>query len=240
MPLKRTSDLPPGGFIYAQQDGNGRVIKNYSSMSPFIELCREILLMRTANKLDGATIEQVMQDVDEAQCQRLGFSPDWCVQKKTTINTPGPLRQMSQRVRAGVEAAKKEYEKLSKGAAIIAEWLGAGAKPVAQELAQARSDVCTGRLSGVRCPHNAGGGAITESVAAGVRDFVEAKNHLKLTVEGEADLQSCMICGCFLGTKIWTPLKHIVAHTSEDELKTFRVSYPPCWINQEQNTPAQP
>ncbi len=79
MPLINYTSIPAGGYVYSQLDGNGGVIKNFSTTTmPFKQFCAPILALRKANGLERADMVMVMTDVDEAQCVRLNNDPAWC------------------------------------------------------------------------------------------------------------------------------------------------------------------
>lgn len=113
---------------------------------------------------------------------------------------------------------------------LVSQWLGEGGKPVPQHQAQARADVCTGRLSGKSCPMNQPRDieeVLSTAVALTVKRQIELKNSMKLRVEGEKLLHVCEACDCVLRLKVQTPLKFILQNTSDetfDKLPAF------CWI----------
>jgi hypothetical protein len=79
MPLINYTSIPAGGYVYSQLDGNGGVIKKFSTTTmPFKQFCAPILALRKANGLERADMVMVMTDVDEAQCVRLNNDPAWC------------------------------------------------------------------------------------------------------------------------------------------------------------------
>lgn len=115
---------------------------------------------------------------------------------------------------------------LVSGAKAILE--GFGEDPPPQEIAQARSDICTGRLSGVPCPHNhTGGWSITTKASQIIHAQRQRKLELALAVEGEASLGVCKVCRCYLPLKIWYHIATIHDHTPDSTLNEFP-SF--CWI----------
>jgi hypothetical protein len=116
------------------------------------------------------------------------------------------------------------------GLRIVTDWLGHGGHVVSPEQAQARADVCTGRLSGSPCPKNGAPITVEKEVAEGIKTVVELKNHLKLRVLGEKKLHTCHVCLCHLPTKVHVPLEHIMRHTSPEELNDFVDG---CWLRSE-------
>lgn len=118
------------------------------------------------------------------------------------------------------------------GAKTIIDWIGAGAQPVSKALAQARADVCSGRLSGKSCVYNCEGYKPVESIARIIHDEIEKKAGLGLVVEGEANLHTCTCCWCWIRLKIWTP-KDVILRNANPENE-----YPDwCWMKTETNPP---
>lgn len=117
-------------------------------------------------------------------------------------------------------------KRMGTGTEIVFSWVGSGGNTVTQHEAQLRSDICTGRLSGVACPYNVAENFFTGSAGETVKKLVEIKNGSKLRVRGEKSLGNCAVCKCHLRTKIWTPMEHIRKHTTDDELRELP---PICW-----------
>ena len=228
MPLKNTNILPPGGFIYEQRDNDGKVVKRFKSMSPFKECCQEILKCRQANNFNRATLPQVMEDVDEAQCIRLGYDTNF-VKKKAVTFTPAKLFSPVH-LMEGVRRVADTLGGLSNGARILIRWLGEGSKPVAPEIAQARAEVCLHVAEGKPCQFNQNGFKPVDRIAELIRDQTEQKNELKLAVNGEEGLHTCSLCWCALPLKVHVPLEHILSGTPPAMIEKFRREQPKCWI----------
>lgn len=77
MALKDRNRNPPGNWFYEQKDADGNLMRVFRSDGTFLVFCKEILAYRKGNKLSGATLDQVMSDVDDATCLRLGNDPLW-------------------------------------------------------------------------------------------------------------------------------------------------------------------
>lgn len=242
MPLKTTSILPPGGWVYIQKDASGKDLKKFKSMSPFSDSVRDILAVRVSNSLPRATFQEVADDLEQAQCERLGFDPNWCVSKKKTFsfNPVKLFRASAQHLRESVEGAAQRLGQLNDGKSILLRWLGDGLQPVAPTISQARADVCTGRVSGVSCAFNGPGLKPVEAAAEFLRLCAEEKNNLKLAVEGEKSLHTCSLCWCHLPTKVHVPMRHILADTPQPLLDKIQKSKPDCWMITEQNNPTTP
>lgn len=118
------------------------------------------------------------------------------------------------------------YDEGKAFAGTMREWLGEGAQP--DPRAQDRADVCTGRLSGKPCPNNyLGRWLIPEAIAGTVKGIIEAKNHHKLSVEGESELGWCEVCNCKLSLKVHVPPQTILNHTPAETLEKFPDF---CWL----------
>jgi len=233
MPLRTYTHTPPGGLQYEQQDANGNVLKKFRSDSlPFPAFCREIQRVREANHLPRATFNETKEDVDEANCQRLNYDPTW-VQKKTGKTGFTPTR-LFKTASAQVRAVATLFSNANAGIKTLLDWGDDGFKPVAQETAQARADICLRGDSGNPCPQNQNPAIrIPDVIATKIKTHIESKNGMKLKVEGEADLNICVKCGCFLKLKLWTPMDAILANTPNLKLENLP-DY--CWIKN--HTPA--
>jgi hypothetical protein len=106
----------------------------------------------------------------------------------------------------------------------VAEWLGSGLKPVAQDVAEKRAAVC------VACPLNVKGNWLQKleaSAADKVRSLMEVRNDLKLRTSQDANLGSCAACDCALQLKTWQPMDLIQKNTSDEVRSRLDKA---CWI----------
>lgn len=122
--------------------------------------------------------------------------------------------------RAGILAkALDEIGRDVTGAAILAEWLGAKGEPVTAHLAEKRAKIC------LNCPKNKPGNwwdrNVKDPIANAIRRHVGVKNKLGLTVEREALLGTCKVCGCNLPLAVWVPVVHILHQSPPEELAKF-------------------
>jgi hypothetical protein len=117
----------------------------------------------------------------------------------------------------------------AQGVAILKDWLGGGGEPVPRVIAEHRSSFC------LQCPHNVAPkwwDKAKEAVAENIRQHLEVKNQVGLTLSNEDRLHMCRKCGCCLTLKLHVPFEHIHAHTSQkvyDSLPVF------CWMLAEKN-----
>lgn len=229
MPLKNTSTVPPGGWRYEQPVTGFKL----NSMSGFLDACKELLNHRRSNQLPRASINECAEDIDAATCQRIGHDPYWCIdpaQKKTGQ----PLWQSAANV---LHAAARAINTASTGAQILLEWLGSGGKPVSQELAQARANVCINDCSDPQRQNHCYNRPpqffqkINAAVAKAILEQRREKENLGLKVENEEKLHTCQICECHSPLKVWVPMDIIMARTKPEIFQKFP-DY--CWMKTEQ------
>jgi hypothetical protein len=119
---------------------------------------------------------------------------------------------------------------ITNGAQIIIDWLGAGGKTVSDAQAQTRADICTGRINGRPCEHNVSDSWITGAAGESARKLLSIKNNAQMRVDGEKRLHTCDACSCYLRLKVWTPLDHLLKHTTTEELANLPEF---CWQRNE-------
>lgn len=103
--------------------------------------------------------------------------------------------------------------------------------PPPQSVRQARSDICTGRLSGKKCPHNfQGAWRLTDTAAHIIKTQLERKRELALDVEGEDNLGTCEVCKCPLFLKVHYSWQTVYGHTSDDMFHKLHAANPECWM----------
>lgn len=112
-----------------------------------------------------------------------------------------------------IDAAKH----MPQGISIITEWLGDGGQVADAEEAQARADICTGRLSGKACDQNDLSFSVTKPVALAVKRYLEVKNKIRLRVAGERRLGVCRVCTCNLRLLVHEPIDQVRAEMTDEE-----------------------
>ncbi len=126
------------------------------------------------------------------------------------------------------------FNEIKTGASVLRDWFGDGLNPVGSAVANTRALVCLKGNDGLECPHlkapNWWDEQIKNPAADAIKKQLEAKSHLKLETALDQHPRMCGVCGCCASLKVWTPLKHIAAHTSEETTKKFPAF---CWIRQE-------
>lgn len=101
-----------------------------------------------------------------------------------------------------VALAVKRMRQTAAGASALAGWIGEGAHPVAQELAETRADTCS------KCPQNVRRKKVENKLAEGIRIGEEARSGLRLRTSHDHELRVCESCGCYLPLKVWVPLQN--------------------------------
>ncbi len=115
------------------------------------------------------------------------------------------------------------------GLKTLKDWIGDGLHPVHQDIADHRSMACVSGNNGEPCPHNKSPKwweRSKDKIAAEIKRQIEVREQLKLSTPFDDSLHMCSACGCCLILKIFTPMKHIKAHTPEGRFESVP-SY--CW-----------
>lgn len=227
MRIQNPTVLPPGGWPYTQPETGWRVP---DAMSSFSNVVSAIVEHRRGNRLPGADVETASIDLHSYTCTRLGNDPTYCADGIVVSSGPAQKKTLFGAIGAVGAGLFQTVKHAPAGISIIGEWLGDGANPVAQNLAQARSDICTGRLTGNKCPKNETGWSFPMAVVQRFHEWIEQKKKLNLKVEGEDNLHTCSGCTCNLPLKVWIPFHHINKHTSD---ATFQKLDPRCWMLKE-------
>lgn len=220
MALKTYSTLPPSGWVYEQPQTKWR-LKNMGSVNDAVG---EMLEHRRFNNLPRASRAECLQDLDDYTCQRLGGDLSWCVSgalaQKKTLSSPGESAANPAGLGSSLQSAVN-------GALILKDWLGDGGKPVADELAQARANVCVNECSDTtryQHFHNKPAsffGRVTGAVAKAILDQRREKLNLGLKVENEDKLFTCDVCGCHNPLKVWVPMDVILKRTMPEQMAQF-------------------
>lgn len=112
-----------------------------------------------------------------------------------------------------IEAAKQ----IPHGLSVIREWIGSGGEVADPFEAQARADVCTGRISGKPCPENDLTFSVTAPVADAVRVYLSVVNKIGLRVAGSKKLGVCRVCTCNLRLLIHEPKDKVKSEMTDEE-----------------------
>lgn len=231
MRLKNRNHSIPGGFAYLQSETGFEAPKNLSFSSVVDAVVKHRLGNQWLAKKHGWSTnwDAVADEVDSYNALRMQSNPKWhhFLDADTGgASSVGPFSfpRLSQHANAVAGAVRKT----AAGISVLLAWTGSGGRVVKQELAQQRAEVCK------LCPLNQDGNfwqKIDAEFGKQLKLIIGIKNDLKLKVEGEDKLKSCTGCDCWIPTKIWTPISHILSHTPDEIKKSLD---PSCWITAEE------
>lgn len=213
-PLSYTQ-TPNKGWQFRQIQANWSVANPVSKTLD--QVTDEVIRMRLKNPAMTAQhglatdFNTVRQEVYEFNRLRLGAPA-----------APPPKFMPHQPGQAG--AVVGHAAKTAAGINLMAQWFGAGMKPVANELAENRASIC------VDCPKNRKGDLwqrLDAIAARELRNLIEKKNQMALKTSYDDKLQTCIACDCWLPLKVWTPLQHILNNTAPEV--TSQLDHR-CWI----------
>jgi len=221
--LKSLTAHPPYGFQFLQPE-TGQTTPFTGSFNYVVE---QTMILRQANpflcerhgwRTDAAGVEYDVEQYNVARMIAGGWL-DFIIQDDAPVAAPA---QKKTTIPFG--SAVGSVKRVAAGVAVLVEWLGNGAKPVDHVLADRRASVCA------TCPKNDGGDFtkyFTQPIADKIRTQLEIRGDLQLRTPHDEKLTICSACDCPLKLKVWVPLEHVLAHTSED---TKTKLDPRCWI----------
>jgi hypothetical protein len=226
--LKSLTAHPPGSFQHLQPE-TGQTTPFVGSFNYVVE---QVILLRTANpflcerhgwRTDTPAVEAEVEAYNVARCIAGGWL-NFLQQDDPNSPMPTYTPPPEKKKRLPVVGAVRN---VAAGIGVLLDWLGSGGKPVDAKLAEARGAVCVG------CPKNDGGdykAYFTTPVAEKIRTQLEVRNDLQLRTTHDERLTVCSACDCPLALKVWAPLEHILAHTSEKVKADLDAR---CWITAE-------
>lgn len=145
----------------------------------------------------------------------------------TTGFTPPPKTSALRRVSQKLAAAAGGVVKVNAGVGVLLDWLGSGAKPVADELAEQRAAVC------VDCPKNTKGN-LTDFFTVPASDTIlkqlEIRKDMNLKTTRDFGLNVCSACLCPMKLKVHVPMSYIQAKMND---KVKSELDPRCWMLKE-------
>lgn len=215
---------PPYSFRHLQPE-TGQTQEFVGSFNHVVE---QTMILRNANpflaerhgwRLDRSGVEHDIEQYNVARMIAGGWL-DFVIMDDSS--PPAPLYVVpppSQK-----KSAVAKVRNVAAGVGVLLDWLGHGAKPVDQPLADSRASICA------TCPKNDGGDFIayfTQTIADKIRTQLEIRGDLQLRTPHDYSLTVCSACDCPLKLKVFVPIDHILSHTSDD-VKTKLD--PRCWI----------
>lgn len=197
----------------------------------FNTLVRRVIDLRSRNPrfnlaTDGVTVANEVDEYNARRMQRLKGGENY-IQDGGTITDTGPKWVAPRKGLLGVVGGVKQ---VAAGVATLLDWLGSGAEPVLNEIAEQRAGVCAG------CPQNQDGdffAIFTQPVAEKITTQLQIRKSMNLTTTHDAALKVCQACMCPLKLKVHVPMQHITDHLHQRVMDKLD---PRCWILLEMKT----
>jgi len=203
--LKDRMMVPPGGYSYTQVE-TGRTYDGQS----LEETVQFFMKHRASNSLARTSHDEVLDDVEDQICKRLGF--EWC--KNMAVDSWG-FQLTWDSIVAGTKTLAGEALSVLTGGEV---WCS-------QQEAERRAEICS------RCFANQrGGGCMGCGFMDRVRDLI-GKTCSDQRTKCDDRLQSCLVCGCLLQCKVHYPSEVLKAGMSEKQRQAY-ADVPHCWMNQ--------
>lgn len=226
MGLKDRNRQIPGGLTFIQPETSWQPIP----WSSFSSICQQLQQHRRGNPwlakkhnwpLDLPGIEREVEAYVVKICEAHGWHD--FISSGSGASPPNWSPPQQPQEGGLVVGAKRTVA----GVKLVRDWLGSGLNPVERGLATKRAAIC------VQCPLNQEGNfwqKLDALAAQQVKTLMSIKSDMDLKTDYDERLKSCQACDCWNPLKVWTPLNHILKHTTE-EVKS-RLD-PKCWITNE-------
>lgn len=225
--LKSFKTFPPGGWQFKQRETHWGLPPGLN----FSQAVAKIIEHRRANALGAkhkVSIDpaKVAKELEEFTIVRIGFNSGFVYPLDGEKKNP-----LSWSVESWVKSLKQKgvllVEKLKNSAAglrVMREWWGDGGLPVEQEKAESRAAICE------TCPNNiktGWWGKLTKPIASKIKEHMQVKSKLEISVPSEDKLGICSACDCPLVLKVHSPIAYIAENTTPEVLEKLA---PQCWI----------
>lgn len=230
--LKSRQSPGPNGWLYTEKRTGWKSWEvDPVSQWDFNLLCRRYQEHAQANP--GLRLEtdlgRIQEMVDFANAMRYLQIAGADIYVNRSADPPKAVAPQPPPPPSRLAAVGQHIKNLDAGRKTLSEWWGEGGKPVEQELANKRAEIC------FTCPKNVTGGGLlarfTREGAALIQATIEEKNRAKLSTPFDEKLNVCEACDCPLVLKCFVPLKHITSHLPEASKSKL---HPDCWILSEQ------
>lgn len=210
---------PPGGWMYRQPETGWEIPDPLAG--DINDNARKIMRHREANPRFKFSTEfdDCKAELIATTCVRLRWDVKWChpggpmLEKKVLSRPPHPA-----------ESAAAGVKHIAAGIGLLVDWLGHGAKPVEEQDAEARADICSG------CPLNQPGdwkAKFTVPVANKLLGQLEMRRQMKLSTKADEKLNVCAACDCPLKLKVHVPMDYIREYTLAEVIQKLD---PRCWM----------
>ena len=213
------TQTPNGGWQFYMPQTKFRIDRNSKPSSVSLTLDQAAELVQ-AHRLQNPQFNlpddfhSVRREIIQYNRQRLGLPPD-----------DSPPKSIPQRPR-GAAVVVEHASKTAAGIRLVVDWLGSGLRPVPSRESEARAAICA------TCPQNQGGNLwqrLDARAADGLKRLMAIRSDMSLMTPYDASLKTCVACDCYLPLKVWVPMPHILANTSEEVMGKLD---PRCWIRE--------
>lgn len=230
--LKDRSKAPVKGFHYFQAETNFDLVKACPACQWSFDLAVKTLVKhRLGNpRFKLATDYNVVaSELDSANALRMLQIPgaeSYVIVDGMPMDSTPKLRAL--RSARPAAAGGGVIPKLVTGAETLIDWLGDGAPPVPQEVANSRASVCVG------CKFNVKGDWstwFTAPISEGIRKRIQVRDDMGLSTPYDSNLHVCDICRCPLKLKMHVPRSYILSKLSEDTKNDLAENAPWCWMH---------
>lgn len=221
----------PGGWTFYQPETDWHAPGPLENK--FHQQVKNIIAMRKANPrfnlpTDEAVVSAELEAYTEARWAKM-YSKHGM--KKFREEAPEDKKKESRFTRALLPPLRAAAGLAGIDTRSLEEWLGAGAKPVAGELANSRAAVCKDCEKGNQ--KHGWRELLTVPASAQLRRYIEGKHHLKLATPFDSELGSCTACKCVLELKVWQPIEFVKDNTDPAVFEKHREANPNCWVLRE-------
>lgn len=219
--LKTRWQSPINGFQFVDAPISAEPITDWG----FDNMVAMVIARRQANPRFNLTtdVAAVQGEVDLQNAMRMASIKGG---ETFIINDGGGGNQMGFSAPRSARRSVAGVKAVAAGVGTLIDWLGEGAVPEPQHVAESRALICA------TCPQNQPGNwasIFTEPVANTIRKTIELKQSMKLKTAVDDKLGVCVACSCPLPLKIFSPMKHILAHMPDEVKAKLDVR---CWILQ--------
>ena len=233
--LKSLKTFPPGGWQFKQKETHWGLPPGLN----FNQAVQKIIDHRRANKLDAkspASLDtaKVAKELEEFTIVRIGFNSTFVYsldgEKKNPLSLPLQAQSWVKRLKQKGVLLVEKLKNSAAGLRVIREWWGDGGLPVEQEKAESRAVICETCQNNVK---SGWWGKLTKPIASKIKEHMQVKSKLEISVPNESKLGICSACDCVLSLKIHSPIAYISENTSPEVLEKLA---PQCWILSETQT----
>jgi len=229
MRLKDRNRQVPGGYqFYIPTIPNWRP-QQWSSLD---SLAQQVLAVRQGNPFltqkHGWSLDlnAITVEIDEfnANYQAQLGNMNFVVGDGGSAPLPKSSQQTAHEL-SQLSAAARKAKQIWAGVKTLNDFLDSGDKGVPKEQAEARAKVC------VACPLNGAGDLtrwFTIPAAGAIKRQLEKLTEMELKTSVDEQLNVCTACLCPNKLAVWTPMKFIKPHLSDDTLDELRKGNA-CW-----------